>query len=59
MAKNSLDKVMRHIRMVAAVHAYRGLPDRELLAEDSWDTMESWNQLAGSFYDRSSHLPTH
>ncbi|HWY85295.1 MAG TPA: sigma-70 family RNA polymerase sigma factor [Gemmataceae bacterium] len=31
MAKKSLDKVMRHIRMVAAVHAYRDLPDRELL----------------------------
>src|SRR5438552_12442460 len=31
MATKSLDKVMQHLRMVAAVSAYRNLSDRELL----------------------------
>jgi hypothetical protein len=31
MAKNSLHKVLQHVRMLAAVHAFRNLPDRELL----------------------------
>ena len=31
MANKTFDKVMRHLRMMAAVHAYRGLADRELL----------------------------
>src|SRR5438132_1308121 len=31
MPKNSLQKVLQHVRMLAAVHAFRDLTDRELL----------------------------